>query len=154
MCSSLHICMVISNSNLYFLALLACKTESGANPTIVSYKRQRCTNLRPSKYVLSAFLKQKIQHSKILFISYILERSRCEFSARRSWRQRAVFFLNSIGTNSRVGANSAECHRCIGASSSRRRENLFKNWPQVNKVRHVWGYLSRGKVLVPSRFPL
>jgi hypothetical protein len=38
---------------------------------------------------------------------------------------RGKFFKTSIGANSRVGANSAKCHSCVGASSPRRRENPF-----------------------------
>jgi hypothetical protein len=43
---------------------------------------------------------------------------------------RAVF-KTSVGANSRVGDNSAECHRCVGASSPRSRENLFKKLASV-----------------------
>jgi hypothetical protein len=41
-------------------------------------------------------------------------------------KNRGQFFKTSVGANSRIGANSAECHHCIGASSPRRRENPFK----------------------------
>jgi hypothetical protein len=36
------------------------------------------------------------------------------------------FFKTRVGPNSHVGANSAKCHRCVGASSPRRRERSFK----------------------------
>jgi hypothetical protein len=39
---------------------------------------------------------------------------------------RGQFFKTSVGANTRVGANSAECHSCIGASSPHRRKNPFK----------------------------
>jgi hypothetical protein len=40
--------------------------------------------------------------------------------------QRPVFFKTSVGANSRVGTNSAECHHCVGVSLPRRRKNPFK----------------------------
>jgi hypothetical protein len=39
---------------------------------------------------------------------------------------RGQVFKTSIGANSRVVGNSAKCHRCVGASSPRRRKNPFK----------------------------
>jgi hypothetical protein len=51
---------------------------------------------------------------------------------------RGQFFKTSVGANSRVGANSAKCHRCVGASSLRRRKCSFKKlasgpWPSSVK---------------------
>jgi hypothetical protein len=43
--------------------------------------------------------------------------------------QRAVF-KTSIGAYLRIGANSAKCHHCVGASSLCRRKNPFKKLAQ------------------------
>jgi hypothetical protein len=55
-----------------------------------------------------------------------ISRRRVALFTKRLGDSRGQFFKTSVGANSHVGANSAECHRCVGASSPRRHENPFK----------------------------